>query len=74
VSQLPPKVRRTPNFTTFLLTGGILGLLVGLFLSVFGPGDLSYDGSSALGFLGLIGTGLGVLAGGLLAVLLEKRV
>jgi len=73
VSQPPPKVRRTPNFTAFLLTGGILGLLVGLFLSVFGPGDLSYDGSSALGFLGLIGTGLGVLAGGLIAVLLEKR-
>ena len=67
------KVRRTPRFTTFLLTGGILGLLVGLFLSVLGPGDPSYEGSAALGILGLLGAGLGVLAGGLVAVLLDKR-
>jgi len=73
VSQPPQKVRRTPNFIAFLLTGGLLGLLIGFFLSVFGPGDLSYDGSAALGFLGLIGAALGVLAGGLVAVLLDKR-
>jgi hypothetical protein len=73
VSQPPQKVRRTPNFTAFLLTGGLLGLLIGFFLSVFGPGDPSYDGSAALGFVGLIGAGLGVLAGGLVAVLLDKR-
>jgi hypothetical protein len=73
VSQPPQKVRRTPSFPAFLLTGGLLGLLTGFFLSVFGPGDARYDGSAALGFLGLIGAGLGVLAGGLVAVLLDKR-
>jgi hypothetical protein len=73
VSQPPQKVRRTPNFIPFLLTGGLLGFLAGFFLSVFGPGDPSYDGSAALGFLGLIGAGLGVLAGGLIAVLLDRR-
>lgn len=66
-------MRRTPNFTAFLLTGGLLGLLTGFFVSMFGPGDSTYDGSSALGFLGLIGAVLGVLVGGLAAVLLDRR-
>lgn len=73
MSQPPQKVHRTPNFTAFLLTGGVLGLLAGFALSVFGAGDPRYDGSAALGFLGLIGAALGVLAGGLVAVLLDKR-
>jgi hypothetical protein len=70
---LPRKFRKTPNFTAFLLTGGLVGLLAGLFLSVSGPGDARYDSSAALGFLGLICAGIGVLAGGLIAVLLDKR-
>ena len=51
----------------------LAGLLMGFFLSVIGPVDVRYDGSAALGFLGLIGAGLGVLAGGIIAVLLDKR-
>jgi hypothetical protein len=73
VSQQPRKVRRQPNFTAFLITGGLVGLLTGFFLSVFGPGEASYDASAVLGFLGLICAGLGVLVGGIIAVLLDKR-
>jgi hypothetical protein len=73
VSQQPGKVRKRPNFTAFLLTGGLAGLLIGFFLSVVGPADARYDASAVLGFLGLIFAGLGVLAGGLLAVLLDRR-
>jgi ethanolamine transporter EutH len=73
VSQQPGKVRKRPNFTAFLLTGALAGLLIGFFLSVVGPADARYDASAVLGFLGLIFTGLGVLAGGLLAVLLDRR-
>jgi ethanolamine transporter EutH len=73
VSQQPGKVRKRPNFTAFLLTGGLAGLLIGFFLSVIGPADARYDASAVLGFLGLIFAGLGVLAGGLLAVLLDRR-
>jgi hypothetical protein len=73
VSQQPRKFRRTPNFTAFLFTGGLVGLLIGLFLSVAGPGDPRYDASAAVGFLGLICAGLGVLGGGIIAVLLDKR-
>jgi acyl-coenzyme A thioesterase PaaI-like protein len=50
-----------------------VGLLVGFFLSVASPGDARYELSSAMGFLGLLCAGLGVLAGGVIAVLLDKR-
>jgi hypothetical protein len=78
VSQQPPRqqpgqVRRPPRFSAFLLTGGLAGLLLGLLLSAIGPVDTRYDTSAAAGFLGLIFAGLGTLAGGLVAVLLEKR-
>jgi hypothetical protein len=73
VSQQPRKVRRQPNFTAFLITGGLVGLLAGFFLSVSGPADAGYDASAVLGFLGLICAGLGVLVGGIIAVLLDKR-
>ena len=73
VSQQPRKVRRTPRFPAFLISGALVGLLIGLFLGVFGPGDARYGASAALGFLGLICAGLGVLVGGVIAVLLDKR-
>ena len=73
MSQQPRKVRRKPKFTPFLVSGGLIGLLIGFFVSVSGPGDASYDASAVLGFLGLIGAGLGVLVGGIIAVLLDKR-
>jgi ethanolamine transporter EutH len=65
--------RRQPRFAAFLITGALLGILIGVALSVIGPEDPRYDGSAALGFLGLIFAGLGALLGGLIAVLLEKR-
>ena len=71
--QQPRPARRTPKFTAFLLTGALAGLLIGFFLSVIVPVDARYDGSAALGFLGLIGAGLGMLVGGIIAVLLDKR-
>ncbi|HZY01362.1 MAG TPA: hypothetical protein VFE92_18035 [Dermatophilaceae bacterium] len=69
----PRQVRRTPKFSAFVLTGGLAGLLMGFFASVVGPVDTRYDASAALGFLGLIFAGLGMLVGGVIAVLLDKR-
>ena len=65
--------RRTPRFAAFLFTGGIVGLLIGLSLSVFGHLDTRYDDWATLGFLGLICAALGVLAGGVVAALLDRR-
>ena len=73
MSQQPRKARRRPNFPAFLISGGLVGLLIGFFVSVFGPADARYDASATLGFLGLICAGLGVLVGGIIAVLLDKR-
>jgi len=56
-----------------LITGGILGLLIGFFLSLVGHPDTRYDASAALGLLGLICAGLGALVGGIVAVLLDRR-
>jgi len=72
VSQHQRSVRRNPNFTAFLATGGLAGLVIGLFVSVAGRVDARYDASAALGLLGLIGAGLGILVGGAVAVLLDR--
>jgi len=66
-------VRRGPRFGAFLLTGGVLGLLFGMVVSVVGPVDARYGAVAVLGFLGLIGACLGALAGGVVAVLLDRR-
>ena len=64
---------RRPRFSAFLLTGGLLGLVVGFFMSVLGPVDARYDASAVVGFLGVVCVGLGVLVAGVVAVLLDKR-
>ena len=67
------KARRAPNYVGFMLTGVLLGLVVGVALSVFGNPDPRYDATAGMGFLALIGTGLGVLLGGLVAALFDRR-
>ena len=71
--QQPRQVHRPPRFSAFLLSGALAGLVIGLLLSVTGPVDSRYDASTAAGFLGLIFAGLGLLVGGLVAVLLDRR-
>jgi len=70
---MKPKFAKKPKFAAFLVTGALAGLLIGGFLSLVGPVDARYDASAALGFLGLIGAGLGMLAGGLIAVFIDRR-
>jgi hypothetical protein len=73
VSTQPRKIRKKLNFWAFLISGGLVGLLVGFILSVLGNPDPRYDAPGAMGYIGLICAGLGVLAGGIVAVLLDKR-
>ena len=72
VSQ-PPKIRRAANIPAFLLTGGVIGLVLGVLAGVFGHADASYDASAAVGYLGLGGAAVGVLVGGIVAVLLDRK-
>lgn len=71
--QQPETGRRPPRFSAFLSTGAILGLLVGLLLSAMAPADERYDPVVTWGFLGLICAGLGLLLGGVVAVLIDRR-
>jgi hypothetical protein len=72
MSQLP-KIRRAPNIPAFLLTGGLVGLVLGILLAVMGHDDTRYDVPAALAFFGLIGAAFGVLIGGIIAVLLDRK-
>jgi hypothetical protein len=69
----PPKIRRAPNIPAFLLTGGVIGLVLGVLASVLGNDDTRYDMAAAVAFFGLIGAALGVLVGGIVAVLLDRK-
>ena len=72
VSQ-PSKIRRAANIPAFLLTGGLVGLVLGILLAVMGHDDTRYDVPAALAFFGLIGAAFGVLIGGIIAVLLDRK-
>jgi uncharacterized protein involved in exopolysaccharide biosynthesis len=65
--------RRTPNFKRFIITGVLLGFFAGAAVSVISSPAPSYAASSQLGYLGVMGAGLGALVAGLVAVLLDRR-
>jgi hypothetical protein len=70
------RVRRTPRFRSFLLTGAVLGFVAGLLVdSRGGAADRVMAGSSVvyLGFLGaLVGALLAALVAAVIATVLER--
>jgi hypothetical protein len=68
VSQPP---RRIPNFKRFLVTGGIVGLVVGLVVAVVSDDAPTYDSRTEVLYLGALGVFLGIGLFGLVAVLLD---
>lgn len=67
-----PLTSLRPRYLSFLLTGGVMGL-VATFVVVLGPGADVDDRRRLLLYLGVLFVGLGALLGGGLAVLLEAR-
>jgi hypothetical protein len=72
--------RRPPRFLPFILTGAVLGFLVGAAVSQFGwledptPTVASnYGPSAGVGYLGLLGALLFGLLAALLALLVDRR-
>ncbi len=65
--------RRTPNFKRFLITGVLVGALLGAVVAVVGTPASGYDASTQLGYFAVMGAGLGALVAGLVAVLLDRR-
>ncbi len=67
------RIRRGVRFPSFLITGAVLGFLVGLVVSAVGPSSARASDASALAFLGVVGAMLGALIAGVVAVLLDRR-
>jgi hypothetical protein len=69
---------RVPNFTRFIITGAVIGLVVGVFFGMREPGGpsyaaaASYDTGSAMGLLGALGAMIGAGVAAIVALLLER--
>ncbi len=68
----PAPRRRHPRYPAFLLTGAVLGVLTALVLVLGAGGEVS-DRPRLLAYLAALLGGLGVLLGGVAAVLVEGR-
>jgi hypothetical protein len=66
--------RRSPKFGAFILTGAVLGFVVGAAIAYYGPETPTYATSSGVGFIGLLIAAVGALAGALVAIALDRRV
>ncbi len=65
--------RRNPNYLRFVITGTVVGLVVGSAIAVFGDSAPDYSGGTQLGLLAVVFGFLRGLLGGLTGVLLERR-
>jgi len=71
---------RRPRFLPFILTGAVVGFLVGAWLSasnlLLDPDPLvpsDYSPSAGIGYLGFLGAGLFALLGALVALFLDRH-
>ena len=62
---------RAPRYPVFVVTGALLGLLVGLVLASTGSAPSETGPAGVLGFFAAFGTLLGALAGGTGALVVE---
>ncbi len=65
--------RRSPKFGAFILTGAVIGFIVGSAIAYYGPDTPTYTTSSGVGFIGLLIAAIGALAGALVAIALDRR-
>ncbi|MDN5790738.1 MAG: hypothetical protein L0H25_07710 [Micrococcales bacterium] len=73
-----PSRHRTPNFRRFIITGALIGLVIGVFLGMRDSGgpsyspEMNYSDSTAIAFLGVVGVLLGGGLGAGVAVLFDR--
>lgn len=75
------RVRRSPKYSVFLLLGAAVGIVAALVLTfVFARGaddvtaPIVYSSSQIFGFLALICISIGVVLGGVVALILDRTV
>jgi H+/Cl- antiporter ClcA len=73
VETKPRKVRRAPNIVPFLVTGALLGFLVGVAIALIGPDNPDYSTMTLVGLFGVMFAALGLLVAGVVLVVVDKR-
>lgn len=66
------RVRRSPRYFRFMITGAVLFAIVALILTFSFPENPTYDRGSVFGFLLAIGVVVGVTLGAVVALLLDR--
>jgi hypothetical protein len=66
-----PERSRTPSFKFFLVTGAVLGFVVGAVVAITGPDASNYSSGTAIGYLGVLGAVIGLALGGGIALLVD---
>lgn len=65
--------RRAPVFRRFIVTGAVVGAVLGILTSMVTKGAPDYGTFAGVGYFGLIGAFLGALAGAIVAIVLDGR-
>lgn len=72
----PPRPRpekvRIPNFKRFLITGAVLGFIVGAAISIVGDEVQGYTTTTGALYIGAFGAFLGTGLAGVLGILLDR--
>ena len=66
-------VRRHPRYGAFLLTGGVVGLVVAVVAGLAGSPDPGQSRGPLIGYLAVLLGLLGALLGGVVALVLDRR-
>jgi hypothetical protein len=65
--------RRAPRYGSFVVSGALVGIVLGVVLSLSQPATGQFSQNSVVGYVAAILGLLGALAGATLAVLLDRR-
>lgn len=69
---LPRPVRRAPNIVAFLVSGTVIGIVVGALVGLQATSD-NYTQISAIGLMAVIGAVVGAIVAGVAVALIEYR-
>ena len=67
-----PERPRIPNFKRFLITGAVLGFIVGAAISIVGDEVQGYTTTTGALYIGALGAFLGTGLAGVLGILLDR--
>ena len=76
-SNRPPHTRpehqpRVPNFKRFLITGAVLGFIVGAVISIMGDEVQGYTTTTGALYIGALGAFLGTGLAGIVGIVLDR--